>query len=284
MRINGTELAVFRQGRGEPILLVHGSSSDHRTWDMQLAEFSKNYECIAYSRRYHRPNKSIESGTDYSMTEQTDDLEALIRMLDVGPVHLVSHSYGALLGLFVAGRAPSLLRTMVLVEAPAINLFAHDPPKPAEIVRLMLTRPRLGLEFMKFGIKTAEPAVKAARRGDFRTADRIFGEGVLGAETFAALSEARAKQAEENSFPEELLGSGFVKLDPNVLRKTSVPTLVVSGNKSPRLWSLIADEIAAQLPIAERVTIQDASHIVHEDNSTAFNKAVLEFVSARSRS
>lgn len=67
------------------------------------------------------------------MAEQADDLEALVRALDVGSLHLVGHSYGAVLGLIVAGRSPGLFRSSVLEEAPAFNLFAHDPPKPRKI-------------------------------------------------------------------------------------------------------------------------------------------------------
>lgn len=141
------------------------------------------------------------------MTEQADDLEALVRALDVGSLHLLGHSYGAVLVLIVAGRSPGLFRRSVLEEAPAFNLFAHDPPKMQEILKLLLTRPKLGKAFVMFGMKTAGPAKTAAQSGDFETADRIFGERVLGTEAFAALSPERASQAKENSFPEEILGS-----------------------------------------------------------------------------
>ena len=36
MNINGDELEYTEQGTGEPLLLVHGSASDYRTWHFQL--------------------------------------------------------------------------------------------------------------------------------------------------------------------------------------------------------------------------------------------------------
>jgi len=96
MEIRGAELAVFRSGSGAPVVFVHGSASDHRTWSPQVAPLSERFEVITYSRRYHRPNDHIASGADYSMSQHADDLEALIKKLDVGPVHLVGHSYGGM--------------------------------------------------------------------------------------------------------------------------------------------------------------------------------------------
>ena len=283
LNVNGTDLAVFRRGRGEPVLFVHGSSSDHRTWEGQVNDLADSYEAIKYSRRYHRPNAKIEKGADYNMAEQADDLEALISALDVGPVHLVGHSYGGVLGLIVAGRAPDLFRSLVLEEPPAFNLFAHDPPKPLEIIKLLLTRPRLGRAFIMFGVKTIGPAKKAAKSGDFETADRLFGEGVLGADAVAALGPERALQAEENSFPEEILGSGFMKLDPQLVRGITCRALVMSGEKSPALWPLIADELAAHLPNSQRLRVPAAGHIIHEDNAPSFNSALLSFLAGADR-
>ena len=172
---------------------------------------------------------------------------------------------------------PNVVFGLVLEEAPAFNLFAHDPPRPLEILKLLVSHPKLAVALMKFGMSTADAAKKAAQRGDFETADRIYGEGILGPEAFAALSKERAAQAEENSFPEEILGSGFSKLDPEVVRQIECPVLVISGEKSPALWPMIADELAAMLPNSERLEIAAASHIAHEDNVLAFNSALTRF-------
>lgn len=93
--IKGTRLECLEDGSGDPLVLVHGSASDYRTWDCQRRAFSERFRTLAYSRRYHWPNEPICDGADYSMVEHVDDLQALLGALDAAPAHLVGHSYGA---------------------------------------------------------------------------------------------------------------------------------------------------------------------------------------------
>src|SRR5438477_7990283 len=56
--VNGTELAYIERGQGPPVILVHDTLGDYRSWAPQLMALSRNYHVIAYSRRYHYPNHS----------------------------------------------------------------------------------------------------------------------------------------------------------------------------------------------------------------------------------
>lgn len=142
LHINGVSLGVVEQGIGEPVVFVHGSASDHRTWQSQLDRLDEWYRVIAYSRRFHWPNDPIPDGADYSMHQHLDDLQALLRTLNEGAAHLVGHSYGALLALLLAIREPGTVRSLVLAEPPAITLFVSNRPRPRQILKLLFTRPR----------------------------------------------------------------------------------------------------------------------------------------------
>src|SRR5882672_9419797 len=130
--IAGYQFHCVQRGEGRPVLFVHGSVSDHRTWQPQIEAFSRHYRAIAYSRRYHWPNQPIANGADYAMWGHVNDLEAMIVSLGVGPVHLVGHSYGAFIGLLLACRRPDLLRSLVLAEPPVVTLLVSNPPKTLE--------------------------------------------------------------------------------------------------------------------------------------------------------
>jgi pimeloyl-ACP methyl ester carboxylesterase len=80
----------------------------------------------------------------------------------------------------------------------------------------------------------------------------------------------------------ELLGSGYPPLDTNALRKINSPTLLISGAASPRLYHYILEQLQELLPDNERIEIPDAAHIMHEDNTTAYNQAVLSFLARHS--
>ncbi len=279
--IDHASLEYVEKGSGEPLVLIHGSASDHRTWHAQQDELAKHYRAIAYSRRYHWPNPRIPDGADYAMKEQVDDLRALLLALDAAPAHLVGHSYGGFLALLLALDEPSLVRTLVLAEPPVITLFVSNSPKPLELLKLFATRPRTAAAILHFGATGIGPATAAAKRGDVEAAVRTFGTAVLGREAFRRLSRSRLEQVRTNFFPEELLGSGFPPLEADPVRGVQAPTLLVTGERSPRLFHRLADALEELLPRVQRVEIEGASHMMQEDDPPAFNEAVLSFLAGR---
>lgn len=276
--LNNYQFHYVERGQGQPLVFVHGSASDYRTWQAQQAEFGQHYRTLTYSRRYHWPNKPIGAGTDYAMVEHVRDLQAFLRAHDALPVHLVGHSYGAFVSLLLAMQAPQLLRTLVLAEPPAITLFVSNPPRPIESVKLLFSRPRAAVGLIKFVATGIVPATAAMKRDDMDAALGIFGKATLGNGAFDRLSAARRQQARANLIKAELLGSGFPPLDPAKIRRIEVPTLLVSGENSVPLWHHLLDRLYELLPQVERIEIPGASHIMHEDNGPAYNQALAAFL------
>jgi len=283
LKINGTSLEYAEYGQGEPLVLVHGSASDYRTWQNQQEVFANHYRVINYSRRYHWPNEEIPEEADYSMLEHVDDLKALIQELSDIPVYLIGHSYGAFLCLLLAIKNPELLRTLVLAEPPVFTLFVSSTPKPPELLKLLTTRPRTAFAIMKFGAKAVVPATAAAKRDDAKKAMRLFGRTLLGPQFYGQLSEKRLEQVDANSIKAEFLGSGFVPLDAEQIRNVRIPTLLINGKHSLSLFHRLADALEELLPDVERVEIDEASHIMYEDNDLAFNQAVELFLEKHSQ-
>lgn len=283
LKINGTSLEYTKHGQGEPLVLVHGSASDFRTWHNQQEEFAKLYQVITYSRRYHWPNEQIPEDADYSMLEHVDDLQALIQELGAVPAHLVGHSYGAFLCLLLAIKKPELVRTLILAEPPIITLFVSNNPKPIELLKLLSTRPRTAIAIMKFGAQAVAPATAAAKRGDAKKAMRLFGMTILGQQFYRQLSDRRLEQVDANSIKAEFLGSGYAPLDAEQVRSVRAPTLLITGQHSHSLFHRLADRLEELLPYIERIEIVGASHIMHEDDTIAYNQAVEIFLKKHSQ-
>jgi pimeloyl-ACP methyl ester carboxylesterase len=278
LNVSGASLEFVERGQDEKIVLVHGSASDYRTWQAQLDEFGKNFRAIAYSRRYHWPNDPIPENADYSMLEHVDDLQGVLRYTGTEPVHLVGHSYGALVCLLLACRKPGLIQTLVLAEPPAITLFVSSKPRPIELLSLLVKRPRTAMSIIKFGARGVAPATAAIKKGDREKALSIFGPASIGLETFRNLSEARLKQVRDNLIKAEFTGSGYTPLDDNQMRNVRIPTLLLNAHNSPKLYHHLVDRLEELLPDTERLVIPGASHLMHEDNPSAFNEEVLSFI------
>jgi pimeloyl-ACP methyl ester carboxylesterase len=276
--MNGYRFAFAEKGTGDPIIFIHGSVSDYRTWSRQQEEIGKFYHTFAYSRRFHWPNEKISDHDDYSMEQHIEDLEAFIKMTCNKPVHLVGHSYGAFVCLLLAMQNQDLVRTIVLAEPPVITLFVSNSPRPAEILKLLFSRPKTAVAIMRFGAKGMGPAMTEARRGNEDKAIEIFGKATLGVDTFSRLSKERLEQVRGNMINAEFLGSGYPSLEINRIRNIDVPALLVYGQKSPGLFHLLLDRLHEVMPDTHQILITGASHIMHEDNPDAYNSAVLSFI------
>lgn len=53
-------------GGGEPVVFIHGALSDYCIWSLQCEALSEQYHTVAYSRRYHSPNKWTDDGGNES--------------------------------------------------------------------------------------------------------------------------------------------------------------------------------------------------------------------------
>jgi pimeloyl-ACP methyl ester carboxylesterase len=278
LEVNGVSLAYRESGQGEPLVLVHGSSSDIRTWDNQLKAFSNSYRVIAYSRRYARPNEDIGDGLDDQMQPHVDDLLALLDALGASPVRLVGHSWGGFICLLAAIRKPQAIRCLVLMEPPVVSLFVSTPPRPSQLLKLLLRRPQTALAIMRFG-SAVTAAQKAFRRGDNEAAMRAFGTAVLGRNAFERLSEERLQQVRDNMRTDraQLLGAGFPPLTDDDVRNMQLPTLLLLSEHSPGLFQRLIDRLEELLPNVETANVPNASHIMHEDNPAFVNDRILAF-------
>jgi pimeloyl-ACP methyl ester carboxylesterase len=278
--VNGTALAYREQGEGEPVVFVHGSASDLRTWEQQLPAIGTSYRAIAYSRRYARPNEDIEPGADDQMLPHVDDLTRFMRVVRAEPAHLVGHSWGAFICLLVAVRHPQLVRSLVLAEPPVLTLFTSVPPRPPELLWLLVRRPRTALAILSFAARAYAPAQKAFRCGDDEGAMQRMAHGLLGRDAYERLPEERKRQARQNlnTLRAQVLGAGFPPLSDDDVRGVAAPTLLMTGARSPAYPLRLADRLQQLLPNAERIEIAGASHLMHEENAAAVNQTILGFL------
>jgi non-heme chloroperoxidase len=267
--INGTQIHYVEQGSGEPVVFVHGGLGDYRTWVPQLASFGEQYHAISYSRRAFFPNPWPP---DYNaaMMAHVDDLAALIGKLELGSTHLVANSYGGYVCLNVALRYPALVRSLALAEPPVQPLL-ETLPGGAE----MLSEVRNG---------AWRRSTMSFEAGDLEGGVRYFLDGAVGKGTFDSMPE-RTRNAMMKNGPEmsaatlsdySIFMPAFTCEDAS---RIAVPTLLLRGELSPRMYYLINDELARCIPDAQQALIHNAAHVLHAQNPQEHDQIVLDFLS-----
>lgn len=270
-RLAGTALDYIERGEGEPVVLVHGTLGDLRSWELQMDAFSEHHRVIAYSRRYHHPNRCVGDESDYSATRHADDLAELLTTLGLASAHIVGNSYGAYTALLMAARHPGRVRALVLGEPPVLPLLEHHPegrPLRDSFLADVWTPTR---ELMATG---------AADEGIQTFVDGLFGDGAfdqLPPEVLELLMDNACEFALETSSPEF-----FTPFSHADAQRVTAPTLLVSGEESLRMFQLVVDELERCLPDNRRVRIPGSTHDLPAHRPDVYNEVVLDFLASRS--
>jgi pimeloyl-ACP methyl ester carboxylesterase len=268
VEVKGIELHYAEQGKGIPIIFIHGGLGDYRSWATQVKEFSQKFRAITYSRRYNYPNGNSMLISNHSAIIEAEDLAGMIKNLKLERVYLVGASYGALTALFLAYKHPEMMRAMVLAEPPMLKLIA-DTPEGKEV-------------FAEVMNMAWEPTKNALKKGDKEQSlkpfvDYLFGEGTF-ERTPAALRAVMSANIRE--FEAFAHSKDHMPLIPRErLKKIATPTLMLSGERTAKIHKLIDDQLEKLLPNVERVTINGANHSMWLANPTECKEKTLEFLS-----
>jgi pimeloyl-ACP methyl ester carboxylesterase len=111
-------------GDGPPMVLIHGLTGTQHAWDGVVAELAPRFRVVTYDQRGH--GESSRSVT-YAWESLVDDLEAIVRDLELRDVTLVGLSTGAGVALGVASRIDC--RALAMVDG-AFTVAEPAPPRP----------------------------------------------------------------------------------------------------------------------------------------------------------
>ncbi len=281
VEVPGAKLPYIELGGGQPVVLVHGGISDLTAWDPILDQIAGRYRAISYSRRYAWPGEQVPDGVLDQMQPHVEDLIALVETLGLGRVHLVGNSWGGFVCLVTALSRPDIVRSLVVQEPPLLPLFFSFPPKPWELLAVLVSRPRTGKALLNMIRRAVLPSVAALKRNQLEDSVRIFvRNGAWGPQAYASLPDdlMRHMLLDARTFRAQMLGNTFPPFTPANARAIRVPTLLMTGAISPVHMHCLADRLAELLPNIERVEIPEASHMMHWQNPDATAQAVLGFL------
>jgi pimeloyl-ACP methyl ester carboxylesterase len=121
---DGGSIAVWVEGEGPPLVLVHGSVSDHTVYAPLVGELRDEFTIFAMDRRGFGAS---QDDPGYSAEREFSDVAAVVNAVAARtgePVVLFGSSWGASCALGAARDLPSL-RALVLYEP---SLGQRQPP------------------------------------------------------------------------------------------------------------------------------------------------------------
>ena len=151
---NGLRMAVYEQGKGPAVILVHGFAELAFSWRHQLPALAKaGFRAIAPDMRGYGQTDAPGGVDAYRMQNLIGDLQGLMDALDLERATFVGHDWGALILWHMAMLAPDRIERLINLNIP------HYPRAPTDPIEL--TRERLGDEFYIVNFQDSDEADRA---------------------------------------------------------------------------------------------------------------------------
>ena len=265
LSVAGYEMAYLEVGSGRPLVCVHGTLGDFRTWSAVLGPLSKNHRVISVSLRHFFPEHWDGAGDDFLMVQHISDLIGFLEKLGHGPVDLMGHSRGGHVCFRTAQLRPDLLRKLVLAE-PGGELDATLDPAASNDGTSQ---------------RTARFAAIAAmvRSGDSDGALKAFFEAIEGEGAWGRLPAVPKQQLRDNVFT--LIGQAGENRKPYSMAEAQsigTPTLFIGGTATTGTLPAVLRALARNVPGATTAMIEGAGHWMFEHAPEQFSAIVTDFL------
>ncbi len=237
---------VERLGSGPRLVLVHGAvAPGWLTWNAQKP-LADRFELIVPIRSGYPPNPPLDA---IDFEAQAKELAALLEPGD----HLAAHSYGAVVSLLAAARAP--LASLTVVEPPAFGVARGDPAVEEFLAHFEAGTPKDPRGYLEFFLPLVGSSLKLR-------------------DPLPPAIEAGARAAIAERSPDQ----ATIPLDE--LAAAPFPKLVVSGGHNAA-FDAVCDVLEQRLD-AQRAVLPGAGHTIPRLGEP-FNALLAAFIRDASR-
>ncbi|MET3227833.1 alpha/beta hydrolase [Paraburkholderia sp. SIMBA_050] len=252
-------------GSGAPLVFVHGSLCDYRYWSGQTDFLSKHFLCVSVSLSHYWPASDACIQGEFGWKTHVAELAEFIAAMNLGPVHLVGHSRGGCVAFHVAREYPRLVKTLTLAD-PGGPLQIDRAPEAALPPATNVLRAKVA-DLIESGAIDAGLELfvdSVSMPGFWRKSPASF-------RTMAIDNAATLPKQFRDPLP---------AYSHDAARDVKCRTLLIEGEKSPRMFRNNVEKLADWIDYADKQTIAGASHGMNVAKPAVFNRLVHAFVSA----
>ena len=112
---NGLKIYYEEHGQGEALLLLHGFTGSHETWDLYIEELEKEYRLIIPDLRGH--GRSTNPSNIFTHKLSAQDMLGLMDALNIDKFKAIGHSSGGMTLTHMATMDTTRIISMILIGA-----------------------------------------------------------------------------------------------------------------------------------------------------------------------
>jgi pimeloyl-ACP methyl ester carboxylesterase len=278
--VRGLPIHTLEWGQpgGLALILVHGFLDQAHSWRPFVAALqnaaTRSLWIIAPDCRGHGDSGWISTSGYYHFPDYVLDLDYVVQALGLTRFALIGHSMGGTISFLYTGTFPSRVTELVLIEGigpPGMNY--SDAPRRME---QWITD------------------VRERGRRHFREYSRVEAGAAQLQQTNPRLNGALALELARAGMKQNEKGKWVWKFDPlhrtaapqpfytaqalEFLRRIECPVLIVEGKESRQTRRPDKQQRYDAIAHHERIVIEDAGHMVHQDKPEALAAAVRDFL------
>ena len=250
---DGVDISFNKQGNGEvAIIFVHGWANDKTIWDAQMKFFSKEYTSVAIDLAGF--GKSGNNRKDWTIDAFSEDVDAVIKKLELNKVVLVGFSMGGPVVIESANKIPNKVLGVVLVD----NLQNVEMKFPPQAIGKMDS---ISMDLVKHLTKE-----KLLKRGFIKNnPDMAYKRGLEMIDDSPMIGWEESINAIINWQNNECTNS---------LTKIKVPIIAINSDQKPTN----VDAFRKYVPGYKVKLIHNSGHVVMWDATDEFNKLLEESI------
>lgn len=251
--VDGGTLPIAMAGEGQPLILLHGWTLDHRLWLPQCRGrlAAQNFLVMPDRRGCGRATAPPD------LAQEAEDVIAIADFLRFERFALLGLSRGAVVALDVARRHGSRLTALVVSGAPLPALVPREEVIDLEGLRALVSC------------------------GDFAGFRQAWGGHPLMQTHSPEAAKLAAAMLADYGGRDLVVPSEAPGLPREALAMLSMPVLSMTGEHDTPWRRACARALAGVAPRARHVEIAGAGHLANADNPAAFDAAVAAFLNPR---
>jgi pimeloyl-ACP methyl ester carboxylesterase len=266
LRIGDQLVHVEMAGAGPPLVLLHGFGGSTYSWRRVMPELAQSFRVVAVDLNGFGYTQRPRDRARYTREAQGALVLSVMDALGFQTAHLMGHSYGGGISLWIAWKHPERLRSLVLVDSSAPT-YSYDRrsrvasfrPLTAAFLRTWMLRPsivRKALLRSFYDDSLVTPELVQAYW------ERVRIEGVVDA-YYGLTVPVRGP------------------VDRVVLDDIRVPTLVLWGAEDTVISLEVGRQATARMPNARFVVLDKTGHIPMEERPEEVLQHVVPFLKSQ---
>ena len=270
--VNGIRMYYRMAGSGEPLVLLHGFPETSNAWRKVIPGLASHYTVLAPDLRGFGDSDRPETG--YDKRTVAEDVHQLVHQLGLGPINLVSHDVGMMVGYAYASAYPTEVKRLVLMEAalPGLGLEKlYDADKYPRMYHLPLFEAPNGLAEALISGREAMFVRHFMRQQAYNTA--ALEEDVLNGYA-AGLAAPGALRAGISYFRAHKIDAEHNR--ENAKTKLQMPVLTVGGTAS--FGADLEGEIRPLAKNLRAIMIDACGHYLAEEQPERLVSELLSFL------